>query len=600
MICHGIRIADLPWNPNRLEQRFGRIHRIGQTEVCHLWNLVANETREGDVFKRLFQKLEEERQALGGKVFDILGKVTFEDRSLRDLLIEAIRYGNRPDVRNQLNQVVDHAMNREAFQRLIDERALTNDIMNVNIVNKIREDMERIEAHKLQPHFIEAFFLEAFKKSDGVLRKREPGRYEIISVPPKIRNQNLYGSYGETIVKRYERVCFDKAYCQPPGQVPAVLLCPGHPLLEAVISLIREHYAHILKRGATLIDETDYSKEARLLFYIEDAIQDGATLKDGSRHILSKHIHFVEIRKNGSALSAGYAPYLDYRPLQESEKNSVMTWLSQQDWLSQNIENLAKNYAIQYLIPQHLKDVKTRKEAYLDKLENAVNGRMKAEIQYWDGKTAELKQKEKEGKKNARINSVTAEQRAEYLAGRKDKRLAEIKNERSISSMPPNITGGALIIPMGLLMELQGNNLPDVPSPMDKRRIELAAMRAVMTIETDAGYLPRDVSAEKCGYDIESRVPESKRSAATTSTLRFIEVKGRHKGATTVTVSKNEILTALNKPDEFILALVEVDGRKTHTVYLQCPFTNAPDFTATSVNFDINELIEKAKCIYEK
>ena len=71
---------DLPWNPNRLEQRFGRIHRIGQTEVCHLWNLIANETREGDVFQKLFDKLEVEKQALGGKVFDILGEA-FENRS---------------------------------------------------------------------------------------------------------------------------------------------------------------------------------------------------------------------------------------------------------------------------------------------------------------------------------------------------------------------------------------------------------------------------------------------------------------------------------------------------------------------------------------
>ena len=77
---------DLPWNPNRLEQRFGRIHRIGQTEVCHLWNLVAEETREGDVYRKLLEKLEQARKALGGQVFDVLGKLQFEGRSLRDLL----------------------------------------------------------------------------------------------------------------------------------------------------------------------------------------------------------------------------------------------------------------------------------------------------------------------------------------------------------------------------------------------------------------------------------------------------------------------------------------------------------------------------------
>lgn len=97
---------DLPWNPNRLEQRFGRIHRIGQKEVCHLWNLVANETREGQVFNRLLKKIKKERAALGGKVFDILGKISFDNKPLRDLLIEAIRHGNDPSVVRQLNSVL--------------------------------------------------------------------------------------------------------------------------------------------------------------------------------------------------------------------------------------------------------------------------------------------------------------------------------------------------------------------------------------------------------------------------------------------------------------------------------------------------------------
>ena len=153
---------DLPWNPNRLEQRFGRIHRIGQTEVCHLWNLVSKETREGAVFQRLFEKLEEEREALGGKVFDILGKIMFDNRPLRELLIEAIRYGNDPEVRKKLQQSVDNSIDIEKIRKLIDENALTEDTMDVGKVMAIRAEMERIEAHKLQPHFIESFFIEAF------------------------------------------------------------------------------------------------------------------------------------------------------------------------------------------------------------------------------------------------------------------------------------------------------------------------------------------------------------------------------------------------------------------------------------------------------
>jgi SNF2 family DNA or RNA helicase len=109
---------DLPWNPNRLEQRFGRIHRIGQREVCHLWNLVAKETREGDVYHRLLMKLEVESAALKGRVFDILGEV-FEETSLKDLLMQAIRYGDRPDIRARLSQKIDQALDHDHLKSLL-------------------------------------------------------------------------------------------------------------------------------------------------------------------------------------------------------------------------------------------------------------------------------------------------------------------------------------------------------------------------------------------------------------------------------------------------------------------------------------------------
>src|SRR2546427_2277882 len=120
---------DLPWNPNRLEQRFGRIHRIGQTEVCHLWNLVAKETREGDVYHRLLKKLEVESDALKGRVFDILGEV-FEETSLKDLLLEAIRYGDRPDVRARLTKKIDQALDREHLRSLLNRNALAQETMS--------------------------------------------------------------------------------------------------------------------------------------------------------------------------------------------------------------------------------------------------------------------------------------------------------------------------------------------------------------------------------------------------------------------------------------------------------------------------------------
>ncbi len=589
---------DLPWNPNRLEQRFGRIHRIGQTEVCHLWNLVSQETREGMVFQCLFNKLEEERAALGGKVFDILGDMTFENKPLRELLIEAIRYGNDPKVRERLWQVVDHSMNTDKFRELISENALTEDSMDVSKVMEIKEEMERVEAHKLQPHFIEAFFIEAFKSLGGKIHKREHGRYEITSVPFAIRNRDMQIGFGESVLPRYERICFEKDDCNIPGLVPASLICPGHPLLDATVDLIRERNADALKHGSVFIDDEDYGRDPRLLFYIEDAIQDGVILPNGNKRIISKNVHFVELKEDGTAKNAGYAPYLDYRAASEEETKAILDYAKSQTWLSQGVEERAQGYAISEIIPEHFTRVKTHKLEMLDKIAKAVKDRMTQEIQYWDFRAIDLREKEAAGKGNQRLTSANAARRAEELEARMQKRLAEIDTERMISAMPPVIVGGSLIIPKGLLHILMHQVTTDTFSQGDRQAIEHAAMKAVMDIELRLGNTPTDVSAAKCGYDVESRIPERIRAYA--RALRMIEVKGRKKGSTTVTVSKNEILTCLNKPDEFILAIVEVDGDKTRTVYLKKPFKNAPDFTATSVNFDIVDLINNAEIEYQE
>jgi superfamily II DNA or RNA helicase len=286
---------DLPWNPNRLEQRFGRIHRIGQTEVCHLWNSVAEGTREGDVYARLLKKLEEERKALGGQVFDVLGKMKFADQSLRDLLVEAIRYGDHPDVRAKLTQVVENALDRKHLAFLLEERVLAHDAMDISAVRRIREDMERAEARRLQPHFIAAFFREAFQQLGGKMHKREAKRYEVTYVPLSIRQRTRGLGKRRTILPRYERITFEKKSINFPGKPPAEFICPGHPLLDATRELIVEQHRDLLKRGAMLVSPHDPSETPRVLFAIEHAVQDGRINRDGQRNVISRQMQFIEI-----------------------------------------------------------------------------------------------------------------------------------------------------------------------------------------------------------------------------------------------------------------------------------------------------------------
>jgi hypothetical protein len=581
---------DLPWNPNRLEQRFGRIHRIGQIEVCHLWNLVAEETREGDVYRKLLDKLEQARQALGGQVFDVLGKLQFEGKSLRDLLIEAIRYGDQPEVRARLATVVEHALDRGQLQSLLEDHALAHDAMDASRVQRIREDMERADARRLQPHYIESFFHEAFQALGGASKQREPRRYEVTHVPAPVRNRDRLIGIGEPVLPRYERIAFEKSLVTPQGQPPAAFICPGHPLLDSVIDLTLERHRDLLKRGSVLVDERDAGMKPRMLFYLEHAIQDASLTRAGERHVISKQMLYVELDADGTTRHVNYAPYLDYRPLTKDEPGAeAILERPECAWLSRGIEQKAQDYAIAQVVPEHLKEVRDSKLKLIAKTEAAVKERLTKEITYWDHRAEQLKLQEQAGKPNAKLNSGEARKRADNLQGRLQKRLEELKLEAQISPLPPVILGGLLVIPTGLLASITGQTVPTPTAPVDTQASAARARAIIMEIERKLGFEPTDREFEKLGYDIESRV-------AGTGKLRFIEVKGRVTGAPTITVTRNEILYSLNKPDDFILAIVEFLDANTHrTHYVRNPFRREPDFGVTSVNYDFAELLVRAE-----
>jgi superfamily II DNA or RNA helicase len=579
---------DLPWNPNRLEQRFGRIHRIGQTEVCHVWNLVADETREGDVFARLLEKIEAERKELGDTVFDVLGEV-FRGSELRRLLIEAVRYGALPEVRNRLYKQVDTAFDRERLEELVEQRALTEDVLDTRKVYKIKEEMERAEAHRLQPYYIRSFFIEAFRHLGDTINEREHGRYEIAHVPGAVRERDRLIGTRNPVLQRYERVTFHKELISIPGKPLAEFVCPGHPLLDSVTDLILQRYRNLLKQGTILVDPEDKGNKIRVLFYLEHTIQDARLNKGGLQRTVSRRLQFSEINKTGAVRNAGYAPYLDYRSATEDEQKQIKP-LIEEDWLRQeDLETRIVEFAVENLVPTHLKEVKQRREEMVNKTYAAVKDRLTKEITYWDHRAQELKVLEEAGRQ-PRMNWLKARERADELQRRLQKRLKELEEERHLSPLPPVVAGGALIVPQGLLDRLSGKAPKPASFSEDRREVESIAMQTVMEAERSLGYEPRDVSGEKLGWDIESRDPN-------TGDLRFIEVKGRVAGAPTVTITKNEILSAFNKPEAFILAIVKVDGDSTECRYLRRPFEKEPDFGVTSVNYSLPDLWAKGEML---
>ena len=154
-------------------------------------------------------------------------------------------------MRARLTKVVENAFDKSALQTLLEERALAHDAMDASRVYRIREEMERAEARRLQPHYVESFFLDAFKRLGGA-RQRETRRYEITHVPAPVRNRDRLIGLGEPVLPRYERVAFEKALLAPQGQPLAAFLCPGHPLLNAVIDIMLERYRDLLRRGTAL------------------------------------------------------------------------------------------------------------------------------------------------------------------------------------------------------------------------------------------------------------------------------------------------------------------------------------------------------------
>jgi SNF2 family DNA or RNA helicase len=588
---------DLPWNPNRLEQRFGRIHRIGQQEVCHLWNLVAKETREGDVYFRLLEKLRVESAALHGRVFDVLGEV-FEGTSLKELLLQAVRYGDQPDVRARLGQRVENAFDHDHIRGILDRNALAQESMSPERLFAVKEEMEKAEARRLQPYFVRSFFMKAFEALGGTIHPREAARFEITHVPASIRERDrlITGRNRRDlapVLKRYERVCFTREAVRPldrPGAPFAAMLHPGHPLMLAVSDLLLEQHSNLLRQGAVLVDPSDEGDHPHLLFLLTHEI------KSGDGQVLSKRLQFVRVAPDGTAVFAGWAPHLDLEPLSSVDLGLLKDLMSA-PWVRADQEKRALALAAATLVPEHFQEVAGRRIAHVDKTLAAVHERLTKEIAFWSDRWIRLKEDQEAGK-DVRLNLENARRTVADLEGRLENRKRELQSMRHVTSSTPVALGGALVIPTGLLRRLRGEAPAEaVPvfsaDPIARARIERIAMDAVRRTEEARGCRVVDVSALKCGWDLTSHPPavDGKQPEA-----RHIEVKGRVQGAETVTITRNEMLYACNQADKFVLAIVLVgeDNATDGPHYIRNPFDAEPGWGVASVNYDLGDLLQLA------
>jgi superfamily II DNA or RNA helicase len=548
---------DLPWNPNRIEQRFGRIHRIGQEEVCHLWNLVASNTREGEVFTALLNKLEEQRKAYGGKVFDVLG-TAFAGTSLRELLIEAIRYGERPETKAWMHEVIDRTV-AEGLAEILEERALAGEHLSGADLASLRADMDEARARRLQPHYIELAFKEAFARFNGRMAKREKGRHEISSVPLAIRNSK----YGP-IASRYDRVAFDLSTVQPDGLGRADLLAPGHPLHDAVMDLAVTALAGVLNRGTVLVSGT-IDAPRLLVGIIEEVV-------DSTGASVARRFGYAYADEHGAVTDAGPAPYLDCIAApdgEETRKAKALPWLH-------DGETRAVSWIVQHKLPDYLDMVQQRRTKELAKQRQLVHVRLKGERDRLMLEATAAADKERLGEKPTETSGSLASKAAD-LQFRLDQRLDLIDQQSAMATKPPLVVAAALVLPTGMLEA-------DLPAETPVRAREAKAVERrgidlVLAQEQAIGRVPEEQGSHRPGYDILSADP-------TTGDSYRIAVKARLAGAPDFWVTHNEVITGKNAAPKYRLALVKVDPRGPEldeVRYLDDPFVNVEmsDFEAT-------------------
>ena len=574
---------DLPWNPNRIEQRFGRIHRIGQQRPCHLWNLVAHETREGQVFTRLFEKIEQQQGVYGDQVYDVLGD-SHIGTSLQQLLLDAIRADADPAHLAYMDEIIEGEIG-EQLKAVLEERALVAGLADPTANEKIRDLMERSKARKLQPWFVEAFFSAALKNYGGRIVGRERGRFEITRVPAAVR---AHADTGKGPVHdRYARVTFDKDHVRLDGADRAELISPGSPLLSAVVNKILADHGHTLDRGATLVDPDDRSAEPRLLVYLDHAVTDGRHV-GGQRQAVSRRFQYVEIDRHGKVRDPGGEPYLGYQPLSDEQRALIDASLDL-GWVDQTAESTARDWAIEHFAGPHLEEINAITKSRVDKVREAVRERLESEIRHWDARTEEMKAIELAGGR-PRISSGRARARADDLETRLARRRLELDMEADLHSSPPNIVAAALIVPGGLLDQLAGAP-PDPTETADKMETDRRAVAAVLAAEQALGRNPEAQAHSNPGFDVLSVDPA-------TGTHYFIEVKGHLPRTTEISVSAGQVQKARSNPDRWRLAVVSVPDdpdAEPAVHYLVDPFAGyALHFAESKITLNVAELLETA------
>jgi superfamily II DNA or RNA helicase len=543
---------DIPWNPNRLEQRMGRIHRYGQNYEVHIWNMLSRDTREGQILDRLFEKLGRMREALGSdRVFDIIGEIIPGSR-LDDLLKEAIFSQRRMEEIEQHIEAVDEGTVRQTLERVFATSLATRHIDYSGI---LKETLVA-EENRLVPEYVEDYFLRAFRRLGGTVERRGE-TYTIPSVPFELRrwgdDYNFKSAYG-TLFRQYRRVTFDKAYAREHPE--AEFVAPGHPLLEAVNETILTTLSGGTDAYAVFGDPE--GQRQGVLWFVEGEVTDGAGQPAGRR------VFCLYQALDGTIQPVNPAILWDHEPMTDATVP-----LEVADLLHQR--EAVEDYIVTQVLLPFREEIAGRRERETQVKEKYGLRSLDYLIQESNQKVLDYQMRQAAGEQ-VDLPLLNEQRNLEQLQQRRTDLEREIRLERNLTVGEPRILGAAVVLP---LTAAEPEAEPEAityklrtaePVPINEERteyqvgadmrhdeeIEAVGMQVAMTHEREQGWHPEDVSGENHGFDLRST---RYHPDGTFADIRYIEVKARARSGA-IRLSSNEWKKARHFDDKFWLYIV--------------------------------------------
>ena len=522
--CHLMINYDIPWNPNRLEQRMGRIHRYGQQKDVHVFNLVAEDTREGQVLVRMFDKLEEIRKAVGSdKVFDVIGNIFFE-KDLYGLILDAVaNTKSMNEILTELEEIrVDENYIKKVKDALLGESLATRHID----YTRIKELTERTKEYRLIPEYVEEFFKKGFQKAGGKIRVRQDGFMAIDSIPYEIRKISKeidFKNQYSFLLKTYPRITFDKEVAFKNPDVEFVSF--GHPLLEALLLWVKRNYFNKLRKGAAFQDPS--ARFNGSLWFFEEEITDGKGSAAGKK--------LLTIYDDGKELTEVNPAILwDFIPLKKGERGNF-------DLNKGAVQEFAISASEKYkeeILEERKRQAGIKEKYGIRSLEYLI-GKLDADL-------IELDERRARGERVEIVIRNKGERKKEYEEALRVLKQ-QISQEVSLTfSMPRLLTV--------VLIEPTPSKEREMVSSEDMEKI---GMNVAMNYEKEQGRSPEDVSKENLGFDIRSRGKEG---------VKYIEVKARAKEGN-VLLTPNEWFKAKRFKDQYWLYII-ANAATEPTLYL--------------------------------